>query len=800
MGLQVHFLCMQRFALKLISHSTIHKLVYFAILSIKGQNMFSKIKLSLLLLIFSVFAFVVISSCNEDYFILYRNWRKCFTPEFIPGSGTYQNEVYVTLSCKTSDTTIYFTLDGTEPTTNSTVFTEPIHITELEVATVIKAFAVRNNTLDNEDLLDSDIVRSNYMITYNPDRVLPPEFTPAQGDYDTDQNITITTETPDAIIYYTIDGTPPNTDSFVYSEPIIITGHGSSITVKAIATKAGMINSIITSATYVIHYSQVGPPVFNRSAGSYADDQQLELSCNTTNSTIYYTLNGDDPLTEGMEYTEAIALTNPQRPTDETSYSIRAVAVREGLTNSTETTGTFRITGTVQLPTFDPDTELHRTFPSAPETITMSSLTNNASIIYTTDLSSPAINNGINGSTYLLYGERLTIKCYAHREGWLDSPTTEKTYAGYMGIDENNTGVWIPKVAYSNLGYYGFVYREYNGTYYRAYYNRIDEDNNMLADPVDVFISSGYDTSDIFNAAIAYYQKDATTGYFGVAAVSDGNILFQAINPDDGSLEGNLLHYNMATTINHVSIISSPPCADFTIYFLSSNVSKDARLAKIDEPFAAWTQSPMSTLDHSGLDGIMLAYNPIDNQYGEAYLFASTPVTHMFRRMECNRDIIVNTEASPYTGIGSKNEALLFDEVNKQYIYVWQFSDADEYMMLNEIPWNHSTESPPLSTSTIIDAPDGEDFDPAIAMADDFYGMVWHHNPTIGNDKIYYSVINSDGTIDSEYNPFNLIFHGFNNFEDLDLAYGLNEFGLVFQREYMGKDGVYFMKFDTRPE
>lgn len=76
-----------------------------------------------------------------------------------------------------------------------------------------------------------------------------PKFTPEGGDYTSAQNVSITCETADATIYYTLDGTTPTDESSVYSQPIQVT---SNTTIKAFAKKEGMTNSGVASATYNI--------------------------------------------------------------------------------------------------------------------------------------------------------------------------------------------------------------------------------------------------------------------------------------------------------------------------------------------------------------------------------------------------------------------------------------------------------------------------------------------------------------------------------------------------------------------
>ena len=79
--------------------------------------------------------------------------------------------------------------------------------------------------------------------------VATPTFSPAAGTYYAAQNVTISSTTTDATIYYTLDGNDPTTSSAVYSSPIAIS---ETTTVKAMGVKAGMNNSAIASATYTI--------------------------------------------------------------------------------------------------------------------------------------------------------------------------------------------------------------------------------------------------------------------------------------------------------------------------------------------------------------------------------------------------------------------------------------------------------------------------------------------------------------------------------------------------------------------
>ena len=85
--------------------------------------------------------------------------------------------------------------------------------------------------------------------------VATPTFSPEGGTFTEAVQVTINCTTQDATIYYTLDGNAPTTSSAVYSSPITIS---ETTTVKAMATKEGMDNSDVATATYTI---QSGPAI-----------------------------------------------------------------------------------------------------------------------------------------------------------------------------------------------------------------------------------------------------------------------------------------------------------------------------------------------------------------------------------------------------------------------------------------------------------------------------------------------------------------------------------------------------------
>lgn len=74
-----------------------------------------------------------------------------------------------------------------------------------------------------------------------------PVFDPASSSFRGSVNVTITSASDGATIYYTTDGSTPTTASAKYTGAITIT---STTTIKAIAVKDGMADSQVSSATY----------------------------------------------------------------------------------------------------------------------------------------------------------------------------------------------------------------------------------------------------------------------------------------------------------------------------------------------------------------------------------------------------------------------------------------------------------------------------------------------------------------------------------------------------------------------
>ncbi len=218
-------------------------------------------------------------------------------PIFNPINGLYYNPQTISISCLTQDSTIRYTLDGSQPThDHGYIFTEPFIVLE---STEVKAIAYKSNWSD------SAIISSNYKITGT---VSNPEFSIPEGIYLDHLNLSLSCSTPGATIIYTKDeSNPSNFNGSIYSQPLEIL---ETSTIKAIALMTDWKDSIITSATYIIK-EKVSNPTANPIGGVYHRPQKVTLLCSTEGAEIRYTLDNTIPTTTyGIIYTSPIIVSS----------------------------------------------------------------------------------------------------------------------------------------------------------------------------------------------------------------------------------------------------------------------------------------------------------------------------------------------------------------------------------------------------------------------------------------------------------------------------------------------------------
>ena len=166
-------------------------------------------------------------------------------PGFSPAPGTYSSAQSVTVTDSTPDATIYYTTDGSTPT--STKYTGPI-----SVSTTTTINAIATATGYGQSLMAT--------ATYTILIAAAPTFSPGYGTYTAVQSVTLMDTTSSATIYYTTDGSIPTTSSTRYTGPISVS---TTTTINAIATATGYGQSPVATATYTINLPPAAAPTFS---------------------------------------------------------------------------------------------------------------------------------------------------------------------------------------------------------------------------------------------------------------------------------------------------------------------------------------------------------------------------------------------------------------------------------------------------------------------------------------------------------------------------------------------------------
>ena len=301
-------------------------------------------------------------------------------PVAIPDSGEVEKGTEIFLSCKTKGANIYYTTDGSIPTSASSLYHKGIKINK---DTTIRAIAIK----------ESDILNVSYTIA--KEKPQAPTASPNGGVYPEGTLIVLSCETPDSTIYYTTDGSTPTENSLEYIEPIILE---ENITLKAIAYKEG-VKSNITSINFVATKDRPATPIITPNAGMVEVGTNVSLSCFTQDAIIYYTTDGSTPTEDSYEYISEITL--------EEDTIIKAVAIKNNR-RSEVLTAMFIVIEKPEMPIAIPNGGAIE----EGSVVLLSCSTPDTIIYYTTDGSTPTTSSTeyVDGITI---NEDVTIKAIA---------------------------------------------------------------------------------------------------------------------------------------------------------------------------------------------------------------------------------------------------------------------------------------------------------------------------------------------------------------------------------------------------
>lgn len=159
------------------------------------------------------------------------------TPVLSPSSESFAGTISVSITDSTGGSTIYYTTDGSTPTTFSTVYSSAISVSS---TTTVQAIAAASGDVN------SSVATGTYTLMAI---VATPTFSPGSESFTGSVSVSISDTTPSSTIYYTTDGSTPTTSSTVYTTAISVT---ATKTIKAIAAASGDTNSSVASSIYTL--------------------------------------------------------------------------------------------------------------------------------------------------------------------------------------------------------------------------------------------------------------------------------------------------------------------------------------------------------------------------------------------------------------------------------------------------------------------------------------------------------------------------------------------------------------------
>lgn len=223
--------------------------------------------------------------------------------------GTYDVFVPVELAAETG-ADIYYTTDGTTPSTASKKYSGAIYI---KAPTVIKAVSVKNS-----------VSGSIYSFEYSIKPGKPVTIFGEPGTYTGSVIVALRSSEDNTPVYYTLDGSEPTISSIRYNSPFRIE---ETTTLKAIGYDNGAASDAKTFE-YIIQGTEAGVKAVKSSlpAGTYGAARTLTLTSGTAGAQIRYTTNGSNPTASSPLYTGTITVS--------ASTTVKAIAVLDSKVSS----------------------------------------------------------------------------------------------------------------------------------------------------------------------------------------------------------------------------------------------------------------------------------------------------------------------------------------------------------------------------------------------------------------------------------------------------------------------------------
>jgi hypothetical protein len=269
------------------------------------------------------------------------------TPVLAPGPGSYVGQVRVAMTCPTAGAIIRYTLDGNEPVETSSPYTAPVLLTtttEVKARAFkagMNASAVRGGVYTITGPPVTDLVSGGALSRLSGARGSQAFFRISVPPGQARLTVSLSGGTGDCDLYLR-QGALPTLEQFDH-RPFLV-GNLETVTVDNPAAgdwyvmlSGYLAYSRVTLRADVLPVLPVASaPVITPGAGSHTLPLAVRIQTETPGAQIRYTVDGNAPTESSSLYTVPFALNS--------SATVRAIAVRDGYTNSTETSAAFTLT------------------------------------------------------------------------------------------------------------------------------------------------------------------------------------------------------------------------------------------------------------------------------------------------------------------------------------------------------------------------------------------------------------------------------------------------------------------------
>lgn len=259
------------------------------------------------------------------------------TPTFTPNTGTYADSVVFSIACTTEGAEIRYTTDGSEPTSESTLYAVPV---VLNSTTTVKAKAFKT------DWNASETATVTYTIAHEPALAVTPNALSFSSSV-----LTNSFEITSAFLTAPISISCSNTHFSLSESSIPATTASATVTVTFDGTMptTGIItisSDTLSAEIALTATAKLAAPTITPATGT--TDTAITVSiASANNANIYYTLDGTIPTAVSTLYAAPFILNT------EGVYTVTAIAIQDGWESSETASATYTI--------FVPEPDYHDT-------------------------------------------------------------------------------------------------------------------------------------------------------------------------------------------------------------------------------------------------------------------------------------------------------------------------------------------------------------------------------------------------------------------------------------------------------